>query len=104
MFCLSGQKGRDAMNTDGRIGGGISVPRHRHPLLSRISVFLGCLGGMMDPFAKRRVRWTPMASAMAAVLMALDRGCPLNVRFEDAAACMSTDFSRPGPRGGRTTA
>ncbi|MCH8961103.1 MAG: IS4 family transposase, partial [Bacteroidetes bacterium] len=35
-----------------------------------------------------------MASSMAAVLMAWDRGCPLYVRFEDAQACMATDFTR----------
>lgn len=35
-----------------------------------------------------------MASSMAAVLMAWDRGCPLYERFEDAQACMATDFRR----------
>jgi hypothetical protein len=101
MFCLSGQKGRDAMNTDCEIGGGTSVSRYRHPLLSRISLFLTRLEGMPDPSATRRVRWTPMASAMAAVLMTLDRGCPLNMRFEDARACLAGDFVR-SRRVGRT--
>jgi hypothetical protein len=49
---------------------------------------------MPDPAAKRRVRWTPFASGLAAVLMALDRGCPLYMRFEDARACLATDFAR----------
>ena len=94
MFCLSGQKGRDAMRTESRFGGGASALDYRHPLVFRISSFLGSLRGMPDPAAKRRVRWTPFASGLAAVLMALDRGCPLNVRFEDAHLCMATDFVR----------
>ncbi len=49
---------------------------------------------MPDPVAKRQVRWTPRAASLAAVLMALDRGCPLHVRFEDARECMTTDFVR----------
>jgi len=49
---------------------------------------------MPDPAAKRQVRWTPFAASLAAVLMALDRGCPLHVRFEDAEACMASDFAR----------
>jgi hypothetical protein len=94
MICLSGQKGRDAMQTDFDIGGGTSALDYRHPLVFRISSFLRSLQRMHDPVAKRRVRWTPFASGLAAVLMALDRGCPLNVRFEDAHACMATDFVR----------
>ena len=93
MNCLSGQKGRDAMRTDFGIGGGTSALNYRHPLVSHISPFLKSLQGMPDPAARRRVRWTPFASALAAVLMALDRGCPLNVRFEDAHACMAPDFA-----------
>lgn len=42
--------------------------------------------------AKRRVRWTPHAASTAAVLMALDRGCSLQSRFEDARSCMRRDF------------
>lgn len=49
---------------------------------------------MPDPAAKRRVQWTPFAAGVAAVLMAWDRGCPLKERFDDAHACMSTDFVR----------
>lgn len=101
MFCLSGQKGRDAMQTDCGIGGGTSALDYRHPLVFRISSYLRSLQGMPDSVAKHRVRWTPFASAVAAVLMALDRGCRLNERFEDARACMATDFKR-GRRVGRT--
>lgn len=82
------------MTTDCMIGGGTSALKYRHPLISSISPFLACLQDMPDPVAKRRVRWTPMAASMAAVLMAWDRGCPLCERFEDAQACMTTDFAR----------
>lgn len=101
MFCLSGQKGRDAMKTDFRIGGRASAHNYRHPLVLRISSFLGSLQGMPDPVAKRRVRWTPFAAGVAAVLMALDRGCPLHMRFDDARACMGRDFTHR-KRVGRT--
>ncbi len=94
MNCLSGQKGRDAMKTDCKVGGGTSALDHRHPLISRISAFLKILQDMPDPAAKRSVQWTPFAAGVAAVLMALDRGCPLKERFDDAHACMSTDFVR----------
>ena len=100
MFCLSGQKGRDAMRTDYRIGGGTSALNYRHPLVSRISSFFACLEDMPDPAVKRRVRWTPLAAGTAAVLMALDQGCPLHVRFEDARACMAMDFARRRRVGG----
>ncbi len=56
---------------------------------------------MSDPVATRRVWWTPFTAAMAALLMVLDRGCSLRVRFEDARACMITDFA-PGRRAGGT--
>jgi len=94
MFCLSGQKGRDAMKTDRRIGGRASVSGYRHPLVFRISLFLSCLADMPDPKAKRRVRWTPMAASIAAALMAMDPGCGLGVRCEDALRCMACDFTR----------
>jgi hypothetical protein len=87
------------MRTDCRIGGGASALVYRHPLVSRISSFLASLQGMPDPAAKRQVRWTPLAAAVAAVLMALDRGCPLHMRFEDAQACMAKDFTRGKPIG-----
>jgi len=101
MFCLSGQKGRDTMRTGRRIGGGASALHYRHPLVSCISQSLSSLRDLPDPAAKRRVWWTPFAGAMAAVLMVLDRGCSLRVRFEDARACMASDFAR-GKRAGRT--
>lgn len=82
------------METDCGIGGGASALKYRHPLVSRISAFLKSLQGMPDPGAHRRVRWTPLATGIAAVLMALDRGCPLHMRFEDARACMAEDFAR----------
>ena len=82
------------MKTDCKVGGGTSALNYRHPLISRISALLKILQGMPDPAAKRRVRWTPFATGVAAVLMALDRGCPLKERFDDAHACMSTDFVR----------
>jgi len=94
MFLLSGQKGRDAMVTDARIGGGSTFTLHRHPLLAKISPYLRCLHGLEDPTAKRKVRWTPLASGLAAVLMALDQGCTLGVRCQDALACLATDFTR----------
>ena len=91
MFCLSGQKGREAMKTDSRIGGGASAHAYRHPLLSCISVFLACLAEVADPSAKRRVRWTPQAAGTAAVLMALDAYPALTERFRHARSCMNVD-------------
>lgn len=92
MFLLSRQKGRDAMKTDLLIGGGTSAHKYRHPLLSCISLFLQCLGGMADPAAKRRVRWTPQAASTAAVLMALGADRTLYGRFGHAQACMRGDY------------
>jgi hypothetical protein len=82
------------MSTDRGIGGRSSALIHRHPLLARISPFLASLAEWPDPVAKRQVRWTPLAAAMAAVLMALDPGCCLGVRCEEALACLATDFKR----------
>lgn len=82
------------MRTDSEIGGGTSALNYRHPLVFRISQFLRSLKDLPDPVARRRVRWTPLAASQAAVLMALDRGCTLRTRFEDAHACMATDFTR----------
>jgi hypothetical protein len=89
------------MKADCRIGGGASALNYRHPLVSCITQFLGSLRDRPDPVATRRVWWTPLAAATAAVLMAWDRGCSLRVRFEDARACMAADFS-PGNRAGGT--
>jgi hypothetical protein len=94
MFLLSGQKGRDAMSTDLSIGNGIATFEYRQPLLRRISPYVRCLDGLADPTARRRVRWTPRAAALAAVLMALDVGCTLTVRCQDALACLGIDFTR----------
>ncbi len=57
-------------------------------------MFLGALRALPDPVAHRQVRWTPAAGGAAAVLMALDSGCTLGVRCEDALACMAGDFRR----------
>jgi hypothetical protein len=80
------------MKTDCTIGGGLSVPSYRHPLLSSISTDLKCLENMEDPVARR---WTPLAASMAAVLMSLDAHQPLFVRLKDARACMAGDFAGP---------
>lgn len=96
MFLLSGQKGRDAMRTDCRVGGGASAPVYRHPLLSRISLFLHCLAGAADLAADRRLRWTPQAAGTAAVLMALDEDGTLQGRFEHAHACLEGAGCRTG--------
>jgi len=80
------------MKPDCRIGGGTSALNYRHPLVSRISSFFACLQNMPDAAVHRQVRWTPLATATAAVLMALDHGCPLYARFEDARVCMGSDF------------
>ncbi len=94
MNCLSGQKGRDAVNTERSIGSARSTSLYRHPLLVRISGFLSSIQSMPDPIARRRVRWTPLATGLVAILMALDPGCPLAVRCGDALACMAIDFHR----------
>lgn len=78
------------MVTDRRFGGGCAATVYRHPLLSKISRFLECLRDVADP-AGREVRWTPSAAGMAAVLMALDPGCSLAIRCEDALACLADD-------------
>jgi hypothetical protein len=89
------------VRTDRRIEPGDTAFEYRHPLLQRISPYFRCLEGLADPAARRRVRWTPRAAAMAAVLMALDVGCTLAVRCQDALACLGIDFRR-GRRVGRT--
>ena len=52
------------------------------------------MNGMADSGAQRGVRWTPLAASLAAILMTLDPGCPLNIRCEDALACIATNFRR----------
>lgn len=84
---MSRQKGREAVVTDREFGGCRAVQEYRHPLLAKINPFLSSLCDLPDP-AGRRVRWTPRAAGTAAVLMALDPGCSLSVRCEDALACM----------------
>jgi len=49
---------------------------------------------VVDPKAKRAVRWTPVAAAMAAILMALDAGGTLGERCQDGLVCLDTDFTR----------
>ena len=82
------------MKTDSRIGGGTSARDYRHPLLSCINVFLGCLAEVADPSAKRRVRWTPQAASTAAVLMAFDADPALTERFKHIRSCMKGHYSR----------
>ncbi len=101
MFLLSGQKGKDAMLTDSRIGRGSFVPEYRHPLVQKITPYLRCLHGLKDPAAKRSVRWTPWAVGVVGVLMSLDYGCSLTTRFQDALACLGVDRRRV-PRTGQT--
>jgi hypothetical protein len=85
MFLLSGQKGRDAMKTDRKIGRGLSVHKYRHPLLASINPYLSCLESLHDAATRR---WSPQAAATAAVLMALDASHALFVRWHDARTCM----------------
>ena len=99
MFLLSGQKGRDAMQTDSRIGGGRIVSEYRHPLLRKITPYFRCLHGLQDPASTRRVRWTPLTVALTATLMALDVGCSLAVRFQDALACLGIERRGLRPAG-----
>ena len=51
-----------------------------------------CLVSVIDPSAKRRVRWTPQAASTAAVLMALDGERTLEGRFQHARRCMKYDY------------
>jgi len=76
------------MKTDSRIGGGASAHVYRHALTSSISLFLQCLAGVVDPKAKRRVQWTPLAASTAAVLMALDADTALTGRFPHVRSCL----------------
>jgi hypothetical protein len=101
MFLLSGQKGRDAMKSDPSIDAGAAALQYRHPLLQRVSPYLRSLQGWPDPAARRRVRWTPLAAGLAAVLMVLDTGCCLAVRCQDALAGLHEDFHH-GRRVGRS--
>jgi hypothetical protein len=82
------------MKTDQTIGCGYTAHKYRHALLQRINPYLRCLDGLADPTARRRVRWTPQAAALAAVLMALDIGGTLAVRCQDTLACLRLDFRR----------
>ena len=84
------------MDTDRKTGGGHIVIHHqyRHPLLQRLSPFLQCLNQLPDTAARRPVRWSPKAAALAAVLMTLDHGCTQAVRCQDALNCMRSDFQR----------
>ena len=82
------------MKTDSRIGGGASAHNYRHPLVSCISAFLGCLAEVADPSAKRRVHWTPQAASTAAVLMAFDADPALTERFRHIRPCMKSHDRR----------
>ena len=82
------------MRTDEQVGRCGCAGVYRHPLIAKISGCLECLASLADPKAGRSVRWTPMAAALAAVLMALDPGCTLAVRCEDMLACLAGDFTR----------
>lgn len=96
MVLLSGQKGRDAMGTDSTSigGGGGSLTEYRHPLLWLISGYLGALDARGDATAKRSVRWTMRAAAMAAVVMAWADGRTMSVRCGWALGCMGVDWVR----------
>lgn len=64
----------------------------------------GCLEslrGVKDPKAKRAVRWTPMAAALAATVMALEGFQTLGDRCRQALECLDSDLTR-GRRVGRT--
>lgn len=80
------------MQTDRKTGGGSVVKIYRHPLLQSISRYLSALDGLADPKAKRDVKWTPQAAAIAAVLMALSAERALTDRFHDALASMAVDY------------
>jgi hypothetical protein len=51
-----------------------------------------CLVGVVDPVAKRSVRWTPHAASTAAVLMGLDPDDTLEGRFQHTRRCMKHDY------------
>ena len=89
------------MKADVWVGGGTSAQCYRHPLVSCITDFLNRLGDLSDPGVACRVWWTPLRAGLAAILMVLDRDGSLQVRFENARACMATDFAT-GPRAGGT--
>lgn len=89
------------MCNDRRIARGSSVYRYRHPLLARMTVFLAVLRDMPDPVAQRKVQWTPMATATAAVLTALNHDRTLSSSCEEALAAMRPDHRR-GRKVGRT--
>lgn len=88
------------MRTDLRVGGGASAHVYRHPLLSCISVFFECVAGVVDPVARRRVRWTPQAASVAAVLMAIDNDVSLVGRFGHVWSCMKRDHGGRRRTGG----
>jgi Transposase DDE domain len=85
---LSGQKGKDAMTrSDCKIGGDAAAIYHRHPLVAKLTNVLRTLLEVPDP-SFRRVRWTPLAAGMAAVLMGLDARYGLVTRFDGALGCL----------------
>jgi len=77
-----------------QVGGCGAAHSYRHPLLDRISLYVQPLQGVADPNAKRRVRWTPLAASMAAILMAFDACATLGERCREGLACLDTDFIR----------
>ena len=75
------------------VGGCHTAQVYRHPLINKISLFTRSLSDLPDPKAKRRVRWTPVNTAIAAILMAFDAASTLGQRCREGLACLDVDFT-----------
>jgi hypothetical protein len=94
MFLLSGQKGKDARKADRRFGGRRSVSEYRHPLIARLTLFLSSILETADASVRRRVRWTPGAASLAAILMAWNHDATLSTACRRALRCLAGEGQR----------
>lgn len=74
--------------SDWKVGGDRAVMKYRHPLVTKLTNLLHALAHCTDP-SKRKVRWTPQAAGLTAVLMTLDGAGGLKARFTHVLTCVN---------------
>lgn len=77
--------------SDRKVGGDHAAMLYRHPLVARLTILMRALADRPDP-SGRKVRWTPLAAAVAAVLMTLDGAGGLKARFAQVSSCLNDAF------------
>lgn len=87
------------MKTRIKKGGGNAAQLYRHPLCKCINPYVACLWAIEDP-ARRQVLWRPDATAMVAVLMALEGPESLRDRFQEAKSSLAADVRIGGTYNG----